>query len=136
MVLSRNKFHSRKLQKEMIDKNSEKLDNLESNANPTEIGTLSSNIPETKQSEQKIEIEKEVIDLKGLKKVSSSVDVMINTIEKNSNNITKRSELRKSRNKEHCNCKSGCANNHCSCQQNGKNCSNMCHNATNCSNLE
>ena len=53
--------------------------------------------------EQKVEIEKEVIDLKSLKKVSSNVDVIIDSIENFSNNITKRNE-RKYGKKEGCNC--------------------------------
>ena len=57
----------------------------------------------TKNVEQKVEIEKEVIDLKSLKKVSSNVDVIIDSIENFSNNITKRNE-RKNGKKEGWNC--------------------------------
>ena len=62
----------------------------------------------TKNVEQKVELEKEVIELKSLKKVSSSVDVIIDSIENFSNNITKRNE-RKNGKKEGCNvCKLPC----------------------------
>jgi pyruvate/2-oxoglutarate/acetoin dehydrogenase E1 component len=61
-----------------------------------------------KNSEQKVEIEKEVIDLKSLKNVSSNVDVIIDSIENFSKNITKRNE-RKNGKKEGCNvCKLPC----------------------------
>ena len=60
-------------------------------------------MPEKKHLEQKVEIEKEVIDLKSLKKVSSNVDVIIDSIETFSNNITKRNE-RINGKKEGCNC--------------------------------
>jgi hypothetical protein len=88
----------------------------------------------TKNVEQKVELEKEVIELKSLKKVSSSVDVIIDSIENFSNNITKRNE-RKNGKKEGCNCKTMCVNCHCPCKQNGKFCSSMCHKETKCSNL-
>ena len=115
--------------------NVESLGKLETNANSVKYSTSTNLLADTKQSEQKIGIEKEVFDLKSLKKVSSSIDVIVDSIEKNSNNVTKRNEVRNNENKEHCNCKSGCVNNHCPCKQNKKLCNALCHSSSNCSNL-
>jgi hypothetical protein len=90
-------------------------------------------MPEKKHLEQKVEIEKEVIDLKSLKKVSSNVDVVIDSIENYPNNIMKRNEGKNGK-KEGCNCKTMCVNFRCPCKQNDKFCSSMCHKDRKCSN--
>jgi pyruvate/2-oxoglutarate/acetoin dehydrogenase E1 component len=100
LVFNKDKLKSRGHQNE-ITQNLAILDRLESNKNSVTI------MPE-KNSEQKVEIEKEVIDLKSLKNVSSNVDVIIDSIENFSKNITKRNE-RKNGKKEGCNvCKLPC----------------------------
>ena len=90
---------------------------------------------------QKNEIEKEVENLKILKKVSSSIDV-ISDMACNNPNITKRSEYCFFKDVktlseigvEWCNCKGMCKNNQCSCKKNSKFCIEKCHNGRECLN--
>jgi hypothetical protein len=88
---------------------------------------------EINQKEQRIDIENEINELKCLKKVSSNIDLIVDSID--SNNITERYNHNSKIIRNFCNCKGGCKNNRCKCRRDKKTCNFSCHHfGTNCSN--